>query len=206
MKFEKPELVESYWQELSVEHGIPSRDSLDPNAMTGFLQYVFLADRVSYGVARLRVSGQHLTELMGMETRGMQLSALFVAGARTTVATAIDAVCSRPCLADLDIESSPEDGRGLLHGRMFLAPLTNGSGNVDRVLGCIQAKGVIGRHPRRFDWARVGFRNTWAAQSVTGMDTQPLRKIAVAAPAMETGADMSGSFPRPYLRLVHSAD
>lgn len=206
MRFEKPELVESYWYELSQEHGIPARDMLDPRAMSDYLPYVFLADRISHGVARLRVCGNHLSELTGMETKGMHLSAMFGPGAGTTVAAAIDAVCGRPCLADLDLEASPDERRGLLHARMFLAPLTDGSGQVNRILGCIQAKGMVGQLPRQFDWARVGFRNTWEARSHTDAEPQPLRKIAVATQSHPDPVQSNPQKARPYLRLVHSAD
>lgn len=206
MKFAKPALAEAYWHSLSQDQGVPARETLDPRAMSPYLPNVFLADRISYGVARFRVCGSHLTELMGMEPAGMHVSALFGVGARTTVATAIDAVCARPCLADLDLEASASEGRGLLHARLFLAPLTDGSGQINRVLGCLQAKGSIGNEPRKFDWARVGFRNTWQAQGATQTAEPVLRRIAVAAQTAEPVHAATMPSARPNLRLVHSSD
>lgn len=89
-RLEPLRLVEHYWHELATARGeVPLRSEIDPRSIENALEYAFLAERIAPGLAKLRVAGAHLNDLMGMETAGMPLSTLFTPAARETLAGAV---------------------------------------------------------------------------------------------------------------------
>ncbi len=148
-RFHAPALVEGYWQALRGDGDIPLRARVDHRGMEDALEYAFIAERIAPRVARLRVAGTHLNDLMGMEVRGMPLSALFSAPARPALAEAIEQVCTGPATAQASLEAADALAGGRLRGRLFLAPLKSDFGEVNRILGCLQTFGRVGRTPRR---------------------------------------------------------
>ena len=195
--------VEGYWQGLYSQGDVPARSSVDPRGMENALEYAFLLERIAPGVARIRLSGMHLNDILGMEVRGMPLTALFTPAARKEIASAVERVCNGPRLADLDLVSHASAGRAALEARLFMAPLVDEHGRTNRILGCLQTKGVIGRTPRRFDEARCVTRHLDTA--ATAPMRQKIRQIAFA----ETGDVQQPKVApskHPHLRLVYSAD
>ena len=75
--------VEAYWEALRGTRIVPKRSEIDPRGIEGALENAFIVERVAPGIARLRIAGSHLNDLMGMEVRGMPLTALFNPGAST---------------------------------------------------------------------------------------------------------------------------
>lgn len=69
--------LEAHWRAVRGGRALPARSDLDPAALDAVLPWAFVAERVAPGVARLRVAGRKLTELLGMEARGMPLCAFF---------------------------------------------------------------------------------------------------------------------------------
>jgi len=205
--------VEGYWQGLFENAVIPARSAVDPRGMESALEYAFLLERIAPGVARIRLSGMHLNDILGMDVRGMPLTALFAPAARKDIANAIERVCNGPRLADLEIRSRASAGRAQLDGRLFMAPLTSEDGRVTRMLACLQTQGVIGRTPRRFDSAYCATRHLETAASAPCHPK--IRQIAFAEDPAAFTASPSGApatapatapAKHPHLRLVHSAD
>jgi hypothetical protein len=148
-----------------------------------------------------------------MEVRGMPLTAFFAPEVRERVAQTLEAVVTRPQVADLQLASQGGIGRPRLTAAMFLAPLANASDGRPRILGCLQSDGGIGRTPRRFDVESVQCRRIVATATTedekapspthrqTGFAEAPL-----AFDRLGAMADRPATRPRPHLRLVRDQD
>jgi hypothetical protein len=141
--------VEAYWTALALG-GIPQRARIDPRGIEGALHNAFVLERIAPTVARFRLAGMHLVDLMGMEVRGMPLTALFLPEARAAAGQALDRAFDGPAKVTLLMTGERGVGRGPLDARMVLLPLLDDGGRVSRVLGALEARGSIGRQPRRF--------------------------------------------------------
>jgi hypothetical protein len=147
--------VEAYWNALRGENLLPKRSEIDPRGIERSLENAFILERIAPGIARLRIAGNHLNDLMGMEVRGMPLTALFTPAARRTIADLLEDVFQTPATAKLQLTSDGSSGRPALDARMILMPLKSDLGDVSRILGCLVAKGDMGLAPRRFDIAEL---------------------------------------------------
>lgn len=204
--------VRAYWEALRPEGGLPERAAIDPRGLERALEHVFLVERIAPGLARFRLAGMHLTVLMGMEVRGMPLSALFDPPGRDRMQGLLEQVFSGPSVLELALEGERGIGRPSLEARMILLPVRGDAGVCDRALGCLVTVGPIGRTPRRFAVAR---------QVTETLGPTPNRAPAeTAAPVLQPGlAEAAAVFTRPltdgaasanprraHLRLVKSDD
>lgn len=144
-------IVEAYWHGLCDGTAIPSRSSIDPRGLEDALEYAFILERIAPGIGRFRLAGMHLNDLMGMEVRGMPMSAMFIPAARDEIIEAMEKVCADPQIITLTLKSKGGIGRPALEAQMVLTPLVDEMGDVTRVLGALQSKGNLGRQPRRWD-------------------------------------------------------
>lgn len=142
-------LVEDYWDSLRDDRPMPRRDDLDPGAMTGALARAFVAERIAPGLARIRVGGSHLSVLLGMEVRGMPLSAMFAPHTRGRLAEALETAFAAPAVVRAGLSCPASIGRPELTGGLVLLPLMSATGEVKEVLGALSMGGRIGRPPRR---------------------------------------------------------
>jgi hypothetical protein len=142
--------VRAYWDGLRGTDLIPRRRLIEPHGLRDALAHVFLIERIAPGQARFRLAGTHLTQVMGMEVRGMPLSAILVPASRDGARALIEAVFAGPSVVELALESDRGLGRPALQGRMILLPIGDDDENCDRALGCLVTEGDIGRGPRRF--------------------------------------------------------
>ena len=128
--------VEAYWEALRGNRVVPRRSDIDPRGIEHALENAFIVERIAPGIARLRIAGAHLTEVMGMEVRGMPLSTFFTPDARAQVAQVLEEVCQSPATAQLRFAAPESVGRPALEGRMVLLPLKrNGDGSVAFLCG-----------------------------------------------------------------------
>lgn len=194
------EELERYWRDLRGARRIPVRSDVDPARIDSALPHAFILDRVAPGVARLRVAGQKLSSLIGMDARGMPLTAFFSADARDAVMAQTETLFSSPALISVALSSPRSLGRPRLSGQMLLLPLLGPDGTVSRALGAIMADGMIGRAPRRFD-----ISTSEAVRIETLPDPKP-HLIPVAVNAGRVGAQVATKSMRPALRLVVSND
>jgi hypothetical protein len=185
---------------------------IDPRGIAEALESTFLLERVAPGIARFRIAGMHLHDLIGLDVRGMPLSTLFDPAARTRLAEGLEAVFTTPAILEMWLEAERSLGRPRLEGRMLVLPLSDAQGHSTLALGCLALAGALGRAPRRF--AMMGLMREAlsveqgadaALKPSAGQDTftplPALRKV--------TGISADGPQaprPKPKLRLVHSRD
>lgn len=190
--------VRTYWQAKRAGRAAPTRAEIDPREIAPALANTFLADPVAPGVLRLRVAGQHLCDLMGMEVRGMPLAALFAMPARPRLAEAVRMVHDGRSGALLRLTARWSLGAPALTGHALLLPLADRQGTVAHLLGCLVVEGGIGRPPRRLE--------------IEAMQPLPLAvaPVAVAASALAEAAAPFLHAPQagspPALRLITEAE
>jgi hypothetical protein len=143
--------IEAYWTEIRAGRLVPSRSEIDPRGLEGVLGHAFILERLTAGLARLRIAGSHMTDILGMEARGLPLSSIFTAGSRETLADALESAFDDPATIRFSLASEAGIGRPELSGGMVLLPLRSDLGDVTRILGGISLKGEIGRKPRRLE-------------------------------------------------------
>lgn len=192
--------VRAYWEGLRRGGLFPMRETLDPRGIAGALENVFMIERIAPGLARFRLAGSLLSELMGVEVRGMPISAMFDPVARDTLSSLLEQVFAGPAIAHLDLEGERGIGRPALSARLMMLPLMSRAGGVDLALGCIVPDSPVGRAPRRFSLAQT-----------------TMERLAVPAPSAREKAlecaEAAAEFTMPtpprsggHLRLVHSVD
>jgi hypothetical protein len=142
--------VRGYWEGLRDGAALPRRDQIDPRGIAGALESTFLLERVAPGVARFRLAGMQLHDLMGMDVRGMPLTALIEPLGRSRLTEAMETVFATPGILELWLEGERGIGRPALEGRMLVLPLISSRGVSDLALGCLALEGGMGRAPRRF--------------------------------------------------------
>ena len=144
--------VEEYWARLRASRGdLPTRAQLDPRGFSRALSNCFVAEAITPRHLRLRLSGQHLQDLMGMDLRGMPLSALILPESRPQLEELIDDILSeRRSGARVRIISPRTYGRQALFGGLLLLPLAREAGTPPRILGALATVGAVGWTPRRF--------------------------------------------------------
>ena len=149
-KFVQLAEVRAYWEGLRGDSGLPRRDQIDPRGIAGALDTVFLLERIAPGVARFRLAGMHINDLLGMDVRGMPLSAMIDPMSRPRLAEALEALFAGPAILTLGLEAERSVGRPALAGKLILLPLISARGPCDMALGCLATDGATGRAPRRF--------------------------------------------------------
>ena len=154
-KFVQLAEVRAYWEGLRGGDGLPRRDQIDPRGIAGALDTVFLLERVAPGVARFRLAGMKINDLLGMDVRGMPLSAMIEPGGRNRMAEALESLFSGPAILTLGLEAEREVGRPALEAKLVLLPLISSRGPCDLALGCLATHGQTGRAPRRFAIAQL---------------------------------------------------
>lgn len=215
MNFPAIRQVDAYWEGLRDGRLMPERAEVDPRGLESALEFAFMLEHVAPGVARVRVAGMHLNDLLGMETRGMPITAFFEPAARVQFARVLDEVVQTPKVADLTLSSPRGIGRPALEARMYMAPLGTGGTGHARILGCLQSTGEVGRAPRRFTLEQAHMRRILGA-ATPGADYTPAPQAS--APRRNEMAEPKAVFrhaPRratatgtgkPDLRLIKTDD
>lgn len=184
--------LRAYWEGLRRGRLVPNRSDIDPRGIDSGLEYAFIIERVAPGMGRFRLAGMHLNDLMGMEVRGMPLTALFAPAGRKRVAEVTEAVFTGPAVAELELVAETGIGKPPLKARLLILPLKSDLGDVNRALGCLIAEGdEIGRTPRRFDVA--------AAQITPIVQGAPT-PAELPQPVSVDRLDLTPSSPRSYRR------
>lgn len=140
--------VERYWDGLRGPGGLPYRRDVDPRGLGTALERAFILEHIGSGLARFRVAGTHLRELVDLDLRGMPLSVLFGAGARRDLAAVLETAFQRPAIVRLGLGAMARADRGKLEGEMVLLPLIGDREQVNRALGALSLVGDTGRAPR----------------------------------------------------------
>jgi hypothetical protein len=205
--------VRAYWDGLRGADLIPRRRLIEPHGLRDALAHVFLIERIAPGLARFRLAGTHLTQLMGMEVRGMPLSAILAPASRDGARVLVEAVFAGPSIVELALESDRGLARPALQGRMILLPVGGDDDICDRALGCLVTEGDIGRGPRRFAITRQRTETVRPrtpppeAKPVPAFAEDP-RAFAPPAPPAPPAIVPAPRPPRgkPQLRIVRNDD
>jgi hypothetical protein len=204
LSFRSLSVIEAYWEALrDGRDQPPARAQVDPRGIENALGEAFIAERIAPGVARFRVAGVTLSDLLGMEVRGMPLTAPVVPELRERFAADLERAFAEPAIVEFAVQSPAGFGRPALQGRLLLLPLCDANGAVNCVLGGLAVEGRIGRSPRRLEplplrRRRIGPAAPAAAtpeasaEPVAGLG-EPRTRFQPATPARHQ-----------YLRLVHS--
>lgn len=174
------EEVRGYWEALRDGREAPARAEVDPRGIERALSHMMLIDRIAPGHARLRVAGQHLCDLMGMEVRGMPLGALMTLPARDTLTTALQSVFQGRSGVVLGLHAGWSLGAPALDGQMLLLPLADRNGVLAHALGCIVMTGSIGRAPRRLAITEVRHLPILVTRREARQPTPPILAMAEA--------------------------
>lgn len=189
-----PAQIRAYWQALRGDAPFPRRDQIDPRGIAGALDQSFLIERIGPGIAKFRLAGMRMSELMGMDLRGMPISALIAPPDRDRFARALEPVFATPSILDARMEAERGLGRPALSARMLILPLADRNGQPVLALGCLAlGDGPVGRSPRRF--------------AIASTLRETLNTGAAPSPAFAENAVPFRPAPsHRHLRLVHDAD
>lgn len=139
-----------YWQDLRGTRQMPARSEFDPRSIETALAATFVAEKVATSVARIRVAGSVLNETLGMDVRGMPITALFDPTARDCIAEATRDLFTGPAMVVLELRARTGFHRNPLRARMVLLPMSDAQGNIALIIGCLDIQGGLGKTPRRF--------------------------------------------------------
>ena len=143
--------LEKYWQALRHAQKLPSRNDIEPSQIDAALPHAFILQKVAPGIARMRVAGQRLNDLLKMDARGMPISTFFAPEAKDEIARLVEAAFSDPAIVSVQLTSPGSIVRPQMTGTMLLLPLRDNDGETTRILGAIVTAGQSGTRPRRFD-------------------------------------------------------
>lgn len=211
-RFETIALVEAYWQNLRGSRLVPLRSEVDPRGFETALDFAFVVEQTSAGVARFRLAGRHFHDVMGMDVRGMPVTSLFATKSREEFSGAIAQVFQGPEVLSLDLMSAASATRPALTAQMVLLPLRSDLGDVSRAMGCFQAKGEITHAPRRFALSGSMMRRQLTATMSNKVFEQPAQNPTLVglaetqAPFTRSDKQQSLKSERPWLKLVRDTD
>lgn len=201
LRFPACETVMAEWDRLRAGRIAPARSEIAPAGLAEVLEFMFVAEIIAPGVARLRLAGQRLYTVLGMEPRGMPLCCLMQPPARAELAEAVKQV-AHGARVHLPLRAPRGLGRPGMDGLLLMLPLTDGDGRITRVLGVLETHGQVGRTPRRFDLAGaaspVALTETRHAATCThtgAASVQPLNRIANRPVRDRTMAPETASVP-----------
>ncbi len=192
----------AHWAEARRGEAVPYRAHIDPRRIAPLLPNAFVAERIAPGVTRLRIAGTHLSDLMGMEVRGMPFCSFIAPASRDAFALALVDLFDRPAALRMDLRSPGGLGRPGLRGSLLMLPLRSDLGDVSRALGCLVTTGAAGRTPRRFEILK-----TRITPVDEGAETGALRVVAGGRADRTADQAKMRAAPasRAHLRLVTEA-
>lgn len=142
--------VERYWDDLRMGRLVPARADIDPRGLSPALDRAFILERVAPGLARFRVAGRSLSDVMGLQVNGLPVSVCFRSDARDRLGELLEDVFNDPAIVRVSVRAPTGVGRAPFGGQMLLLPLRDDLGGMSRALGCLATSGCAGRTPRRF--------------------------------------------------------
>lgn len=205
--------ISDYWHGLRRGHAVPRRADLDPRGFSDHVSSVFVLEKIAPGLARFRIAGQQVSEVMGMDLRGMPLSALIQLGSRDALQSDLVRLFEEPAILRMRLRSGAR-----LTGAMLLLPLRSDLGDVSRALGILRTRGPVGSGVNRFGITSSSVQRIAQPQGLPPgypLPTASPTASPTAHPAPQPGfAERQLDFltpgpdaphhpsERPYLRLV----
>lgn len=174
--------LEAYWQGLRNGRVVPSRSDIDPRGIEQALEFAFILERIAPGMARFRLAGMHLNDLMGMEVRGMPITTFFAPDTRQQINDALEHVFETPAIARFSLIAERGLGKPQSSAELIILPLRSDLGDISRALGCLVCHGEIGRTPRRFTVAELHLEPLEAGVVVGGPPSRAPRQRSSCDP------------------------
>lgn len=178
-----------YWASLREGSALPRRAALDPKEMRLVIGHAMILDQVRHGTVRVRLGGQSLERIMGMDVRGLPIRSFFELEDRTRALDLFERVFDTPASLELDLIAHAAPG-GLVTARMLVLPLLDAAGRPTKALAVMVTDRMVDAPPRRF--------------SVTNATLVPVPGHRAASPvrrrddALDAGTDDHGT-PAPRL-------
>ncbi|MEM9129670.1 MAG: PAS domain-containing protein [Pseudomonadota bacterium] len=194
-----------YWQNMRRGQDVPLRTEIDPRGFESLLSNSFIAEKVTPGLARMRVAGAELSKLLGMEIRGMPISSLIDADDQTRLSDAIVDLFERPAIVQIELISRDRFDTQPLQGTMVILPLRSDLGDISRALGCLVTSGEIGEGPRRFKIRDIQLRKIDIPQNSKALQFSEAQTLLTGPGKSNDGDRRLYRSERPYLKLVHSS-
>lgn len=199
----------AYWEALRGPLLAPARMDFDPRGIESVLSHTFVAERVAPRVARIRVAGSRLNDALGMDVRGMPITAFFDPHSRDAIGDLLIDLFARPARATLDLSAARGFVRKAIAARAVLLPMSDANGELTRLVGCFDTGSFSGAAPSRyrFEGCQMETLHGSAPQPMSlAPPAEPARQLAFAeAPAAFRSA-RSRRPAQPYkakgLRLV----
>ena len=114
---------------------LQSRD-LRADDLNPYLPNIFIADKIAPGLVQIRTAGTGITASLGMDPRGMPLSALFRTQARATPATAVYGTLDTPEVTRLTLQAA-RPFMPIITAKMLLLPLLDDLPEFSRIFGVL---------------------------------------------------------------------
>lgn len=143
--------LQAYWEALRGTRQMPARSEFDPRGIEQTLACTFVAEKVAPSVARIRVAGSVMNDALGMDVRGMPITAFFDPASRDALGEATRDLFASPAMVILELSARRSFGRKPIRARLLLLPMSDGEGNISRLVGCLDIAGGLGKAPRRFE-------------------------------------------------------
>lgn len=151
--------LHAYWDALRGSRIMPARSEFNPRGIEQTLAGTFIAEKVAPRVARIRVSGSIMNDILGMDVRGMPITSFFDPDSREALADAMQEVFANPAMVVLELTARVGMARKVVHARMLLLPMSDTEGQVSRIVGCLDLPKGLSRTPRRFEITSIRSSN-----------------------------------------------
>lgn len=130
--------LENDWRRMSGNALSRPIGGMDPTQMQAALPYTFLLTRAAPGIGRIRVAGQRLHEMIGMDPRGMPLGTFFTEGTRETIGELFETCLTMPAIVSVPLTIKRMIGADQ-PAEVLMLPMHDAEGKMTRVLGGIVA-------------------------------------------------------------------
>ncbi len=142
--------ITAYWEALRSGRDAPYRSEVDPRGIQSALKNAFILERMAPGLAKIRVSCRQLTELMGMDMRGMPITSMITPDSRESFRRTIEDVFTGPAVGELRLRGDKGFLKPGPEAHMLLLPLKDEAGDVTRILGAFTNEGCSGPKSHQF--------------------------------------------------------
>ena len=185
----------SYWEDLRGYRDAPRRSEIDPRRIKPALNHTFILERTRFGGTRFRLAGTEVCDLMGMELRGMQITALFAQEARDELNLSLKDISRSGSVYEFMLETE-QVGYRKVGAHMLLLPLCDDGDRITRIFGGIKLDRELLRPPVRFE-IRQSIKNRVISEG------EMPRSNPIEAALNEEAADFDPAPKgKPSLRLI----
>ena len=147
--------IERYWQQLRGSFLLPQSGNLKAEDLKPYLSNIFIADKIAPGLVQIKTAGTGISARLGMDLRGMPLSALFRAQARGSLASAVHATLDTPEVTRLTLHAATNPLMPAIAAKMLLLPLLDNQPEPNRIFGVLTCSCSRTNDRPRFEIAKT---------------------------------------------------